>query len=247
VDLLQLALAAGPVGFTVSGGAVMPPWGWGGVIVGVLSLLVVVRKRNTIAALGPERAAGILDAIFAARGQKPEESDAYRAPATPPREPPPTGPVRVSAYRDGELVSETVLGSSGLLKLGRVEAAGHSMRLNSPEVSRVHAVLERTSDGISVIDLGSDTGTLVNGERIARTTLREGDRVEIGPFVLLLGDVPPPSPQRRTDTPSCPVCEKAVVVPLSPVPEEWTRVGLEADHCLSCGHVSLKKSPRAPS
>jgi len=248
VDLIQLGLAAGPVAFTLYGGAVMPPWGWGGVIVGILSLLVVIRKRRSIAAVNPERADGILDAVFAARRRSPEEQDAYRAPAPPPPVVPfPGGAVRVNAYRDGELVAQTELAPSDILKLGRLEAAGHSLKLESPEVSRVHAVLERTSDGISVIDLGSDTGTRVNGERVSRTSLREGDRIEIGPFVVLLGDAAPPPPTRRTDDPTCPMCKKTVVVPLTPVPEEWSRIGLEADHCLSCGHVGLKKSPRATS
>ncbi len=47
-------------------------------------------------------------------------------------------------------------------------------------VSRRHAVLKRTADGIEVRDLGSLNGTWVNGWRVERATLRPGDVLQIG-------------------------------------------------------------------
>jgi two-component system cell cycle response regulator len=52
-------------------------------------------------------------------------------------------------------------------------------------VSRHHAALRPLSDGLwEVRDLGSTNGTLVNGERIARRVLHDGDRLLLGHTVL---------------------------------------------------------------
>ncbi len=50
-------------------------------------------------------------------------------------------------------------------------------------VSRRHARLECLEE-ISIEDLGSTNGTFVNGERIKRSTLKEGDRVLIGTSII---------------------------------------------------------------
>lgn len=69
-------------------------------------------------------------------------------------------------------------------------------------VSRRHARLE-CIDEISIEDLGSTNGTFVNGERIQRAKLLEGDRVLIGTSIIkvVLADsagVLAPSSRRRT-------------------------------------------------
>lgn len=56
------------------------------------------------------------------------------------------------------------------------------------EVSKRHAVVERTPDGFVLQDLGSANGTFVNGRRIDRITLREGDEVRVGASRLLFRD-----------------------------------------------------------
>lgn len=52
--------------------------------------------------------------------------------------------------------------------------------VNSPSVSRNHAVLEVDPDKLVVEDLGSSNGTYVNNERVAREPLKHGDRVRFG-------------------------------------------------------------------
>lgn len=48
-------------------------------------------------------------------------------------------------------------------------------------VSREHARLVRVGTTVTLIDLGSRNGVLVNGRRIdGSTTLREGDRITVG-------------------------------------------------------------------
>jgi len=59
-------------------------------------------------------------------------------------------------------------------------------------VSRKHARIAMQGDQIWIEDLGSTNGTFVNGEKIKRARLKEGDRVLIGTSILKLiaGDAP---------------------------------------------------------
>ena len=59
-------------------------------------------------------------------------------------------------------------------------------------VSRKHARIAMQQDQIWIEDLGSTNGTFVNGEKIKRARLKEGDRVLIGTSILKLiaGDAP---------------------------------------------------------
>ncbi len=57
--------------------------------------------------------------------------------------------------------------------------------LDHPHVSRLHASLTIAADGVVLADLGSANGTYRNGRRIERpTSLKPGDRIDIGPFSL---------------------------------------------------------------
>jgi ABC-type multidrug transport system ATPase subunit/pSer/pThr/pTyr-binding forkhead associated (FHA) protein len=70
------------------------------------------------------------------------------------------------------------------LSIGRAEVA--DLRLDSPIVSRSHAILLRQQGTLVIEDLGSTNGTYVGGKRVERATLQAGDRVTVGPFVLEL-------------------------------------------------------------
>lgn len=59
------------------------------------------------------------------------------------------------------------------IEIGREVDGG--IRVDSPLVSRRHALLTRRDDGWWIQDLGSSNGTFVNGERIDRTRVKEGD------------------------------------------------------------------------
>jgi len=56
--------------------------------------------------------------------------------------------------------------------------------LDDEGLSRVHARVT-TDGGLALEDLGSTNGTYVNGARITKVALREGDRVQFGPQVLV--------------------------------------------------------------
>ena len=56
--------------------------------------------------------------------------------------------------------------------------------LSDDGVSRCHAEITVSEDGIvTLADLKSTNGTLVNGARVNRIGLREGDRIQVGPAV----------------------------------------------------------------
>ena len=70
------------------------------------------------------------------------------------------------------------VGPDGLL-VGRSNTC--DVIFQNREVSRRHAYFYRDEDHCHVEDLGSKNGLLVNGRRVSKTTLRDGDVVDIGP------------------------------------------------------------------
>jgi pSer/pThr/pTyr-binding forkhead associated (FHA) protein len=59
--------------------------------------------------------------------------------------------------------------------------------LDDPQVSRVHAALITRDEQLAVEDLGSRSGTTVNGMRVhTRQSLQIGDLVGFGPVVALV-------------------------------------------------------------
>ena len=56
------------------------------------------------------------------------------------------------------------------------------------EASRSHAELRRLGDEWMVVDAGSLNGTRVNGERVSRRALRDGDEIRVGSTTLLFCD-----------------------------------------------------------
>jgi two-component system, cell cycle response regulator len=60
------------------------------------------------------------------------------------------------------------------------------IQIDERGVSRQHAALERAADGtVQIFDLGSRNGTFVNGERVSRSRLQDGDKIQIGDTTIL--------------------------------------------------------------
>jgi pSer/pThr/pTyr-binding forkhead associated (FHA) protein len=64
------------------------------------------------------------------------------------------------------------------LLLGRSRAS--DVRFLEPTVSRRHAALQRVDGGWLLVDRGSTQGTHVNGRRVDRAILADGDEVALG-------------------------------------------------------------------
>src|SRR3954454_2734631 len=80
-------------------------------------------------------------------------------------------------------------------KIGRGETC--HLRPNSEQVSREHAEFSIVGDIISVKDLGSRNGTLVNGKALTTEAcqLKDRDLVQVGPltFAVSIQDAPAPA------------------------------------------------------
>lgn len=94
--------------------------------------------------------------------------------------------------RPGQLVVEVngvrhPLTAPGLL-IGRGTEA--DLRLNDPGISRRHAMISVSGDPqhpvVTIEDLGSTNGVRVNGNRITRTRIGEGARIEVGNTRMLV-------------------------------------------------------------
>lgn len=75
------------------------------------------------------------------------------------------------------------------------------LALEDKSVSRRHCAFTRSGLTLSVRDLGSKTGTLVNGAKVAEVALSDGDAVTVGPFTIQIkvgaapaAPSPPPQP-----------------------------------------------------
>ena len=93
-------------------------------------------------------------------------------------------------YQGGEYP----LQDSGELVIGR--SSELDMVLIEDMVSRKHAKISLAPGQIAIADLGSTNGTFVNGEKIKKARLKEGDRILIGTSILKLvgaGRLPRPS------------------------------------------------------
>ncbi|MBD0348855.1 MAG: DUF3662 domain-containing protein [Thermoleophilia bacterium] len=61
------------------------------------------------------------------------------------------------------------------------------IRLDDPNVSRRHAEVRREGQTYWVVDLDSTNGVAVNGQRLKRSQLADGDRITVGSTELVFG------------------------------------------------------------
>ncbi|MDH3306418.1 MAG: DUF3662 domain-containing protein [Acidimicrobiia bacterium] len=71
---------------------------------------------------------------------------------------------------------------NGVMTIGRLSTA--DIVLNDQNVSRRHAELHPVGDTYQLVDLGSTNGCKVNGQRIERQVLVDGDEITLGPIKL---------------------------------------------------------------
>lgn len=107
---------------------------------------------------------------------------------TPPALAPPEPPAPSQPPTAGELLFQIAEPGSDqarelrlhrdVVKIGRL-ASSH-IKVDDPDVSRMHAVIEVTPEQVMIVDLGSAGGTRVNGSAITKAALASGDLVEVG-------------------------------------------------------------------
>ncbi|HEV3002688.1 MAG TPA: DUF1707 and FHA domain-containing protein [Solirubrobacteraceae bacterium] len=150
------------------------------------------RRERTVAALGDGYAAGALgtetltlrvDAAYRARSV--EELRALTADL--PRRWTDAARDRLARLRPPRVPAVTVAApphGTGPWTIGRSDAC--RLVIAHGTVSRRHAMLSRTPEGLEVRDLGSLNGTYVNGWRVDRALLRPGDTLSLGDVRLLV-------------------------------------------------------------
>jgi hypothetical protein len=123
--------------------------------------------------------------------QQPAHTMVYRPAAPDPApepqpepEPEPARPVATLSFdgRDIPVTGDRVL-------LGRSREC--DIRLVDTNVSRRHAEVRHEDDAYWIVDLGSTNGTELNGRRVERSKLSDGDRITLGATDLRFGLVLP--------------------------------------------------------
>ncbi len=72
--------------------------------------------------------------------------------------------------------------SPGISTIGRLSDS--DIVINDQNVSRRHAELHAVGDGYDLVDLGSTNGSKINGQRVQRQRLHDGDQITFGAITL---------------------------------------------------------------
>ncbi|HRE88647.1 MAG TPA: AgmX/PglI C-terminal domain-containing protein [Myxococcota bacterium] len=89
-----------------------------------------------------------------------------------------------SVYLDGKLINEVTF-DRPIINVGKLSTS--TLRIDDVNVSRKHAVIEQREDGKwRITDLGSTNGTVLRGERVVQSELKDGDRLVLGTTTLVV-------------------------------------------------------------
>ncbi len=85
----------------------------------------------------------------------------------------------------GEELLRTETLAQDIIKVGKLPSS--HLRIDDDNVSRMHAVIEVSSpEEVFIIDLGSASGTIVNGKKVNKCKLQSGDEVLLGDTRVLV-------------------------------------------------------------
>ena len=82
------------------------------------------------------------------------------------------------------ILRSSELATTFRLRTGAVKTVGRAPRadfiVDAALVSRLHCRLTATADNLEVVDLKSTNGTFVNGKRVTKGHLADGDTLRVG-------------------------------------------------------------------
>ncbi|HXG92689.1 MAG TPA: HD domain-containing phosphohydrolase [Blastocatellia bacterium] len=84
----------------------------------------------------------------------------------------------ILTYKNDKGDIQTLILNGDVFRIGRNE--DNDLSLNNPYVSRHHAEIIADDSGYQIRDLGSTSGTFLNGERIEQRQLNDGDQIRLG-------------------------------------------------------------------
>ena len=88
------------------------------------------------------------------------------------------GPIQLE-FLSGDSVTETVSFDQERIEIGKLSSA--DVHLDDENISRKHATIQLGADGkVFLIDLGSTNGTRLNGMRVNKAQIADGDLIELG-------------------------------------------------------------------
>ena len=96
-------------------------------------------------------------------------------------------PLFILSLLNNELMSSSWKLSNKDYKIGR--SSDNNIILDDITVSRKHALLSVSSENIKIQDNNSTNGIYVNNEIKNDCTLKSGDKIQIGKYLLLLTEV----------------------------------------------------------
>jgi hypothetical protein len=89
------------------------------------------------------------------------------------------------AFYEGDRLSRRETVVQDIVKVGK-DPKSH-LRVDDEHASRMHAVIEVASQSdVTLIDLGNEAGTMVNGARVNKCKLNAGDQIQIGGTIIVL-------------------------------------------------------------
>src|SRR5688500_15362755 len=113
-------------------------------------------------------------------------------------------PLTFRIFKGDQFLRDQTL-TQPVIKVGKLSSS--HLRLDDDSVSRMHAVIEVSGPGdISIIDLGSTKGTIVNGQKVNKAKLQDGDLIVLGDIriELTIGEPAEDEVPTRVNVPSAP-------------------------------------------
>lgn len=160
-------------------------------------------------------------------------------------------PLTLKVFKGDQLVSSKDF-DRDLIKIGRLASA--HLTLDDEKVARIHAVIDVAPDGtLSVTDMGTVEGTMLNGKRVMKSPLAFGDAIQVGATTIRIEKaglapviaptiapvvVPVPAPPAPAIVQvAAPVVHLPPAAPLAPAPEL-------ADELLEDQRISPRMRPQ---
>jgi adenylate cyclase len=131
------------------------------------------------------------------------------------------------------------------LQLGRTLVVGRAVTsdvpIYDPTISRRHAEIALSNNGVRIKDLGSSNGTFLNGARITEAEAGANDIVTFGKVAFKVADVTPPVPRPQVVPPPADLAKAAggTIVRQLPVSPSGGVPAIVADKAQGASHLKV--------